>query len=108
MFVFSRSQLKQKGAPIERLILSPAIALFSTIAMPKKRRIRNAALLFYDFMLDEGEQIIADRHYIPTKKSIENPLRNTQITFIDPGHNLDMNDKWIKEYDEVIVKRTKP
>jgi iron(III) transport system substrate-binding protein len=100
-------QLKQKGAPIDWVALPPVVAQLRTIAMLKKAPHPNAAVLFYDFMLTEAQPILAARSLAPTSKKIETPLSKLQLKFIDPARALDMQEKWMKTYEEVITKRAK-
>jgi iron(III) transport system substrate-binding protein len=108
VFIYMPEQLKQKGAPIEGLTLSPVIALFSTIAMPRKAPNRNAALLFYDFLLsEEGQQLLANTAFVPTSRKVEPPAWHTRmpLTFVDPVRALDMNEKWLKTWEKTVTQR---
>jgi len=99
--------LKSKGAPIEGLALAPVIGQFRTVALHRRAPHPNAALLFYDFMLNEGQQILAGLGEIVPSKSIDSPYTRRPIEFIDPGKALDMNDRWKKTWDEVIVNKAR-
>ncbi|MDQ6619326.1 MAG: extracellular solute-binding protein [Pseudomonadota bacterium] len=100
-------QLKQKGAPIEALPLSPVVAQFSTIALPRRSPHPYAALLFYDFMLSEGQQLLANLKYVPTSTRFETPMTKVPLKFIDPGQAIDLQDKWTKTYEEFVTKAAK-
>jgi iron(III) transport system substrate-binding protein len=104
VYSWNPEQLKQKGAPVEGHLLQPVIAQFSTIAMLKKAPHPYSALLFHDFMLNEGQQLLADVKFVPTSRKIESPISRVPLKFIDPAAALDMQDKWLKSYDEVVVK----
>jgi iron(III) transport system substrate-binding protein len=56
-----------------------------------------ASLLFYDFMLSEGRQILAEQDYVVTSDRIDAPLKKVPLKFVDPALTLDMQDKWIKK-----------
>ena len=99
-------QAKKKGAPIEGLALEPLIGQFSTIAMLKKSPHPNAAVLFYDFMLSEGQQLLAEADFVPASKKFASPFR-TPVKFVDPAQALDMQDQWVKTYEDVITKKAK-
>src|SRR5690606_37482533 len=64
VYSWNPEQHKVKGAPIEGLPLQPIIGQFSTLAVLKQAQHPNAALLFYDYMLDEGQKILADMNYV--------------------------------------------
>lgn len=104
VYSWTPEQLKQKGAPIEGYPIQPVIAQFSTIAMLKKAPHPYTALLFYDFMLSEGQRLLADQKFVPTSAKIESPIRRIPLKFIDPGTALDMQDKWVKAYETIVVK----
>jgi iron(III) transport system substrate-binding protein len=100
-------QLKQKGAPIESLALQPVIAQFSTIAMLKKAPHPYSALLFYDFLLSDGQQLLANLSFVPTGKRFEAGVSKSALTYIDPALAIDMQDKWVKTYETVVTKSAK-
>jgi iron(III) transport system substrate-binding protein len=98
-------QLKQKGAPVDWFVLPPSIGQFKTVAMLKKSPHPNAAVLFYDFMLNEGQMLLANNAQVVTSAKIDSVFRKLPLKFIDPVQALDMNEKWIKTWDEVILKK---
>jgi iron(III) transport system substrate-binding protein len=103
VYSWNPDQLKEKGAPIEGLLIEPVVGQFSSMSMVKKAPHPNAAALFYDFMLTEGEQILSDMKFVPTSKKVKSPIpSNITIKFIDPGQALDNSEKWIKGYQAVM------
>ncbi len=100
-------QLKEKGAPIDWFVIAPVIAQFRTIGLLRKAPHPHAAMLFYDFMLSEAQRILSRQYYVPASNSIDAPLKKLPLKFIDPGVFLDMNDKWIKMFEETVTKRAK-
>ena len=98
-------QLKQKGAPIDWFLIPPVIAQLRGTAMIKNAPHPHAAVLFYDFMLGDAQQIFFQQHYMPASKKFDTPLTKVPLKFIDPEHSLDLNDKWMKAYEETITKR---
>jgi iron(III) transport system substrate-binding protein len=107
VYSWNPEQLKQKGAPIEGAFLEPVIAQFSTMAMLKTAPHPHAAVLFYDFVLNEGQQILADLRFVPSSKKIASPISNMSIKYIDPGRALDMQEKWIKTYSNVVTGKSR-
>jgi iron(III) transport system substrate-binding protein len=108
VYNWSPEQLKAKGgAPIEGLFLAPVIAQPSTIAMLKRAPHPAAAVLFYDFMLSEGQKLLAENSYVVTSRKLPSPVANVPLTFIDPSHALDLQDKWLKSFQETIVKKAR-
>ena len=108
MYNYLVDQAKNKGAPIDSFILSPAIASFKGIAVLKRALHPHAAMLFYDFMLADGQKIMADRFLVPTSSKLDSPLRRLPLQYIDPVQTVDRHDKWIKDYEDTVTKRVRP
>ncbi len=99
-------QLKRLGAPVDWFVIPPAIAQFTSIGVAAKAPHPHAALLFYDFLLNEGQQILARRDFVPTSNKIDSPFKKLPLKFIDPELFLDMSDRWVQTFNEVFVNRT--
>jgi len=107
VYSWNPEQLKRKGAPVEGLLLQPVFAQFSTLALLRKAPHPNAAALFYDYMLNEGQQLLANLNFVVASKKIETPFSNVALKFVDPGQALDMQEKWMKMYEDVLIKNAK-
>ncbi len=108
VYNFTAEQVKQKGAPFDWFVLSPAIARANGVALAKRSPHPHAALLYYDFMIsDEGQQILFKRDFVPTSRKIDTPLNRGPLVIIDPKLVLDESQKWAKLYDDIIVKQIK-
>ena len=108
VYNWNPAQLKAKGgAPIEGLFIPPVIAQPSTIALLKRAPHPAAALLFYDFMLSEGQAMMANISYVVTSKKLPSPVAGVAIKYIDPSTALDQQEKWQKSYDDVILKKAR-
>ena len=108
VYNFTAEQVKQKGAPLDWFVLSPAIARANGVALAKRSPNPHAALLYYDFMIgDEGQQILLKRDFVPTSRKIETPLNRGPLVIIDAKLVLDESEKWAKLYNDIIVKQTK-
>ena len=108
VYNFTAEQVKQKGAPLDWFVLSPAIARANGVALAKRSTNPHAALLYYDFMIgDEGQHILFKRDFVPTSRKIDTPLNRGPLIIIDPKLVLDESEKWAKLYDEIIVKQNK-
>ena len=101
-------QLKKKGAPIENHVIQPLLAQPSTAALMKRAPNPASALLFYDFLISpEGQKLLADNQFVPTSKFIDGPLARVPIKLVDPVRVLDMQDKWLKTFDDAVLRRAK-
>ncbi len=68
----------------------------------------NAALLFYEYLITEGQKPFASLDYIPTNAGIQSPLKNIRFKLVDPVTVLDQMDKWTRLYQEIVVRRAGP
>jgi iron(III) transport system substrate-binding protein len=103
-YSWTPEQLKEKGAPIEVHPIDPMIAQFSTIGVPRKAKHPYTALLFYDWLLDEGQKLMSDLKFVPASRAYQSPVLNLDIRYIDPGLALQNQAKWLKDYERIIVK----
>ena len=103
-YSWTPEQLKQKGAPIEVHPIDPMIAQFSGIGVPRRAKNPYTALLFYDWLLDEGQKLLHDLKFVPTSRAPQSPLLKRNIRYIDPGQALQNQDKWLKDYERIVVK----
>lgn len=108
VYNWNPAQLKAKGAaPIEGLVIPPLIAQPSTIALLRHAANPASALLFYDFMLGEGQKLLADNSFVVTSTKLTSPFAHLPVKYIDPGKALDMQEKWFKAFDEIIVRKAR-
>ena len=95
-------QLKRKGAPVDWFVLEPAVVRANAIGVLKRAPHPNAALLFYEYMLTDGQTVLADMAYIPAAKREDSPLRNMRVRVLDAKEVLDDNDRWTKLYESIL------
>jgi iron(III) transport system substrate-binding protein len=95
-------QLKRKGAPIDWFVLEPAVVRPNAIGVMRRAPHPNAALLFYEYMLSDGQRVLADMAYVPATRQSDSPLRNLRVRVVDPVEALDENDKWSKLYEDTL------
>ena len=107
MYQYIVEGAKRKGAPVDWIVLEPAIGRMSGVGIARQAPHPNAALLFYDFMLSrEAQQLLLSLDYVPTLASLPSPLAQRRYQLIDPGRAMDEHDKWQKSFEDVIVKRS--
>jgi iron(III) transport system substrate-binding protein len=107
VYSWNPEALKLKGANIEGLPLQPLIAQVSTIAMLKRAPHPHAALLFYDFMIGEGQKLLQAESFVPTSKKLPNAFSQMNVKYIDGATALDQNARWIKLFEESVTKKSK-
>jgi iron(III) transport system substrate-binding protein len=107
VYSWNPEQLKRKGAPIEGFFIAPVFANASGIGVMNNAPHPCAAVLFYDFLFNEGPKLMADAGYVPTSKKVASSARDMTIRFVDPSVELAMQEKWVKLYDDDIVKKAR-
>ncbi|MBI4887670.1 MAG: extracellular solute-binding protein [Acidobacteria bacterium] len=103
VYNYKAEQLRAEGAPIDWFTIGNAIARPNGVGVASHAPHPHAALLFYEFELSpEGQQVIADREFVPTSKLIDTPLNKVPMTFVDASVSLDEYDKWKNLYTDLF------
>jgi iron(III) transport system substrate-binding protein len=105
VYQYKAIQLKRSGAPVDWFSLEPSLAFTTAIGIMKNSAHPNAARLFYEFMLKEGQEVMASIDDIPSNTKVPSPLKNSKMTFIDPTIALDNRAKWEDQFNDVIIKK---
>jgi iron(III) transport system substrate-binding protein len=100
VYGYRLAAMKKAGAPVAAVALSPVVALPTGIAVFRKAPHPNAAALFADFFLEEGQRILAARGHVPTNRRIQPPPPG--LTLINAGRFLDESEKWTKLFNETF------
>jgi len=104
VYSYKPPQLKEKGAPIDYMTLEPVVAQMHAVAVTAKASHPFAAALLFDYFLGEGQQLLASKHFTPSSTKVPSPFANVQLKFIDPAENLDKQQQWMKQFDDVVLK----
>jgi iron(III) transport system substrate-binding protein len=107
VYNYKAEQLKSRGAQMNWFVIPPALARANGVGLAKHAQHPNAAVLFFDFMLSDAQQMLIYRDFVPTSKKVFTPLNKIPLKFIDPKVILDENDKWTKLYAEIITRQVK-
>ena len=102
---YKAEQLKNAGAPLDWFSVPPTFAQAIGIGMTKRAPHPNAAVLFIDFWLTEGQQILAKRDFTPVNVKVMPALKTMNLQMIDPSQLLDEGEKWSKLYKETFANR---
>jgi iron(III) transport system substrate-binding protein len=101
-YAYRVDELKRKSAPIDGVVLPPAIALPTGVGMFAHAPHPYAAALFVDFFLsDAGQRILLERGNVPTNRTVKEPPPG--LTFVDVGQYLDQEDKWTKLFKQTFA-----
>ena len=100
-------QLKSRGAPVDWFFIPPTIARFEGAGVARRAAHPNAAVLFFDFMLTDAQELLRNREYFPASRKVKPLPDGIAVTFLDPARNLDENRKWTKYYRETIINQAR-
>mgnify|MGYP001281054848 CR=1 FL=1 len=107
VYHYKVEQLKNNGAPIDWFVIAPAIARFQGVGMARRAPHPHAAVLFFDFMLTDAQELLLKRDYLPASKKFSAPLIKFPVKFVDPKVVLDESDKWTRLYREIITNQSR-
>jgi iron(III) transport system substrate-binding protein len=96
-------RLKVAGAPIDKRYLPPVIALPTGVAVLRKAPHPFAAVLFADFMVTDGQAIMADRGFVVSRRNLG--VSPAELTLIDAPKLLDERERWTRLYKETFVNQ---
>ena len=83
------------------IVLPPAVALPTGIAVFAKAPHPYAAALFMDFFLSDGQRFLLERGNVPTNRTVQELPPG--LTLVDVGKFLDQGDKWTRLFKEVFT-----
>jgi iron(III) transport system substrate-binding protein len=103
VFMQNADVARKAGAPVDWFLIPPTIARPNAIAMARRSPHPHAALLFYDFMLSEGQEIMLGREFVPTSRKIPSVLDRIKVSFVSPALVLDQGAKWQQRYSDIVL-----
>ena len=77
----------------------------NSIAVASAAPHPHAAMLFFDFMLSEGQRLLAERDYVVTSTKVASPLDRSALKVLDSARILADGVKWQRLYTGVIASR---
>jgi iron(III) transport system substrate-binding protein len=105
VFNYTAEQMKNRGAPIDWFALAPIVAMPNAIALAANAPHPYAAVLFFDFLLSEAQQLLVARDYVVTSTKLASALDPRILTVMDAGKILQDGDKWQLLYKQIINGR---
>jgi iron(III) transport system substrate-binding protein len=105
LYSYLPEQSKRAGAPIDWLALKPTIAYTDGIGVTKHAAHPNAAVLFYDFVLSDGQALLAGLNHVVSSRSNEPYIRKFEPRFINLEAVLADYDRWTKIFEDTIYGR---
>jgi iron(III) transport system substrate-binding protein len=106
-YAYRVAQLKRSGAPVDWFGLPPVIARFEGVGVARRAPHPEAAVLFFDFMLTDAQELLRVREYFPATRETR-PLPNgISVSFLDPVKDLDESRKWSRAYRDIIINQAR-
>jgi iron(III) transport system substrate-binding protein len=104
---YRAEQTKKSGAPVDWFILPPAVARFQGMGLARRAPHPHAAMLWFDFMLSDAQELLAKRDFTVTSRKFDSAAQKLPLKFVDPKLVLDESEKWGKLYTEIITRQLK-
>lgn len=100
VYQYKAEQLKNDGAPIDWLAIPPAVARLQGAGLARRAPHPNAGVLFFDFLLSDGQELLMRRDFSPTNKRLKSSLNGIPIKMIASTMLAD-GDKWARLYQQL-------
>ncbi len=95
-------QLKKEGAPVEIVYMPPVVAFPTGAGIFKRAPHPYAALLFEDFILTDGQKILAEREAVPTNPKVEAAPNGSDLRR-PAASSWTRATKWTKLFNETFA-----
>jgi iron(III) transport system substrate-binding protein len=105
IYNYMPEQAKKKGAPIDWFALEPAIARSNGVGVARHAPHPNAAMLFYEYLLGEGQQYFVSMDYVPSNTKVASPLKGIRIDQANPARSLDESSRWTALFEQIVARR---
>lgn len=107
IYRFRAAQLKKNGAPIDWIAIPPTIARFEGVGVARHAPHANAAILFFEFLLTDGQELLRGREMFTASRNAEPLPAGMSVVFLDAAKNLDESRKWGKYYRDIILNQAR-
>lgn len=105
VYSYLPEQAKRAGAPVDWIALAPTIAATDAVGVAARAPHPHAAVLFYDFMLGEGQDLMAKMNHLVSNRRVASELARFDPRFIDPAEVIADYDRWTRLFDDTIHGR---
>jgi iron(III) transport system substrate-binding protein len=97
--------LKRAGAPIQELNIAPVFAFTSSVGVAARAPHPNAAVLFQDFLLSDGQPILAAHDNLPANVKFQRLPKDITLAFFDVPKYMAESAKWTKLYKDILSRQ---
>jgi len=105
LYSYLPEQARRAGAPVDWIALAPTIAATDAVGVAVRAPHPQQAQLFYDFMLGEGQALMAEMGHLVSQQRMAPQLERYKLRFIDPAAVIEDYDHWTKIFEDTIYKR---
>jgi iron(III) transport system substrate-binding protein len=102
-YAYKVEQLRKAGAPVDWLIIPPGVARFEGAGVTRRAAHPHAAILFFEFMLTDAQDILRDRDFFPARANVRSLPQEPALQILDPAKALDANGRWSKYFREIVA-----
>ena len=106
LYSYLPEQSRKSGAPVGWIALAPTVAYTDGIGVMKRAPHPHAAVLFYDFVLSEGQALLEQLNHVISHRRNERNLRKFDLKFIELDAVLADYDRWTKIFEDTIYGRS--
>jgi iron(III) transport system substrate-binding protein len=106
-YAYKVEQVKKSGAPIDWYVIPPGVARFEGAGVARRAPHPASAVLFLEFMLTDGQDILGERNFFPAGRKGRALPAGVSLTFVDPAKGLEEDRKWSRLYREIISGQTR-
>jgi iron(III) transport system substrate-binding protein len=106
-YAYRVAQLKKSGAPVDWYGLPPVIARFEGVGVARRAPHPEAAVLFFDFMLTDAQELLRNREYFPATRESRPLPDGIPVSFLDPVKDLDESRKWSRAYRDIVINQAR-
>jgi ABC-type Fe3+ transport system substrate-binding protein len=99
VYLYRVHQMENEGVPIRPLRLGPAIARINGLGIAKTTAHPNAAVLYQEFTLTDGQKILAERSFTPTNTKLVPFPAGMEVKVIEPTGMLDDLKVWRETFE---------
>ena len=108
LYSYLPDQARRTGAPVQWIALPPTIAGTDAVGIAAQAPHPHAAVLLYDFLLGEGQALLAEMHHVVSNRRMAAELKRFDLRFIDPAAVIADYDRWTRLYEDTINGRLPP
>jgi iron(III) transport system substrate-binding protein len=106
-YAYKVEQLRKIGAPVEWVVIPPAVARFEGAGIARRAAHPNGAILFFEFMLTDAQDLLLQRDFFPARRNARPLPAGVSLTFLDPAKGLDEHQKWSRYFRDTIINQAR-